>query len=167
MKKTWLLILIICFCAIPLKAQWVDLKVQVQFLPNILAFDRNQLRYGNPVSVGVSSDEALKVFEQIVDQADVNGKKLSFTKLKSSDDVTNYKVVYIDDNMSKDIDKIVEHGKANQILIICKKDELLEKGAGVSFRKVLNKPQIVVNQENCKSQGSNFIANFLKAVIVI
>lgn len=167
MKKAWLILLVICFSAIPLKAQWVELKVQAQFLPNILAFDRGQLRYGNPVSVGVSSDEAMKIFEQIVETADVNGKKLSFTKLKSVEDVTNFKAVFIDDNMSKDIAKIVELGKANQILVICKKDELLEKGAGVSFRKVLNKPQIVVHQENSKSQGANFIANFLKAVVVI
>jgi hypothetical protein len=167
MKKKLFVLFLLIFTVLPMFGQLVDLKIQVQFLPNILAFDRSQARFGNPVSVGVSSDEALKAFGEIQDQANVNGKKIIFTKMDSHDDIAKYKAVYIDDNWGKDMGKIIETAKANQILVICRKEDWLENGGAVSFRKVLNKPQVVVHQENSKALGSSFIANFLKAVIVI
>ena len=166
MKEFLVTCLLLVISCIPLYGQSVDLKVQVQFLPNILAFDRSQLRFGDPVSVGVSSDEALKAFEGLPD-ANVNGRKITFTKMASIDDLAKFKAVYIDENWSKDAEKIIATAKANQILVISRKEDLLENGGAVSFRKVLNKPQIVVHQENSKALGSNFMANFLKAVIVI
>jgi hypothetical protein len=148
-------------------AQAVPASAQVLLVLKITSMDRNFDRFGDPVKIGVSSDAMLSEFKAATG-TQIKGKTFVPEKMNSLDDITNYKVVYIDSNWKNNYDAAAEKAAGSQTLIFAADSDYVESGGGsVSFKVVGGKAKIVLNVGNAKKQGSDFPANFLKVTVVV
>jgi len=132
----------------------------------LLQYDRAQSRFGNPIKIGVSSDDLLKEFNA-KKGTKIAKKDFEVEKMETIDDILKYKVIFVDENWSENYEAISAKSIENKILFIARRDDALAKGAGISFRKVANKPNMAVSVKNVRAQGSNFPANFFKVVVTV
>ncbi|MCP4157482.1 MAG: YfiR family protein [bacterium] len=149
-------------------AQAVPAKLQVKLILKIVSMDRNFGRFGDPVKIGVSSDAVFSEFKANEGKVKVKGKDFIIEKMASLDDITNYKVAYVDKNWSNNYSAAAEKATANKTLIFCNEEDFVVAGGGaISFKVVSGKPKIVINLKNVKDQGTDFPANFLKITVVV
>ncbi len=149
-------------------AQAVPSGIQVKLILKIISMDRNFARYGDPVAIGVSSDKIASEFSALAGKVKVKGKDFTVTKMGSLDDISKYKILYIDDNWKNNYAPAAVAAKGSQSLIFCAEEDYVVSGGGaVSFKVVSGKPKIVLNLGNVKEQGSDFPANFLKITVVV
>lgn len=170
MKNMFSLTLLLTFLLIgvqELKSQTVSMKYQTQLILKILQFDRNHARFGNPITIGASSEEIVDAFKDLGSKSKLGSIPVSVEKMGSVADVGKYKIVYIDDNWSDSYANIAETAKANQILVISRKEDSLKPCGGISFRRVLNKPKILIHNGNLTAQGTKFPGNVMRIAIVI
>jgi len=159
-------IVIITFFSFALKASDINFKLQSKLLLKIISYDKNLARFGDPIKIGVSSNEMLKALK--ANKLKIKGKSFTAEKMKSVDDIANYKVVYIDNNWKDKYNTVAKKAKANSCLVFCNDSNFVESGGGsVSFRLIRSKPKIVVNISNAKDQGTDFSSGFLKITVVI
>lgn len=169
MKKTILLsVIALLLFSTQVFAQDVPLEHQVKLMLKIISMDRNFDRFGDPVKIGVSSDEMLKEVSALVGKMKLKGKEFVVEKMNSVDDVANYKVAYAGSNWASQYSAVSAKAASNQCLIFCQTEEgVLSGGCSVSFKVVDNSPKIVVNLENAKKQGTDFPAGFLQITVVV
>jgi hypothetical protein len=151
-----------------ISAQEVPINLQVKLMLKILSMDRNFSRFGDPIKIGVSSDEFLQELTAIKGKLTVKGKDFIVEKIASPDDVANYKVVYLGKNWAANYNAVSEKAVDNKCLVFCQEETGVTKGGGaVSFKVVDKQPKIVVNVVNAKNQGTDFPAGFLKITVVV
>jgi hypothetical protein len=151
-----------------ISAQDVPINLQVKLMLKILSMDRNFSRFGDPITIATSSDEFLKELTAIKGKLKVKGKDFIAEKIASPDDVANYKVVYLGKNWAANYKAVSEKANENKCLVFCQEEAGVTEGGGaVSFKVVDEKPKIVVNVINAKSQGTDFPAGFLKITVVV
>ncbi len=152
----------------PLAAQEVPFELQVKLILKILEFDRNFDRYGDPIKVGVTSDEVLRGFNAQRETLTIKGRKFMAEMMSSLADVGKYKVVYVDKNWKSDYKAASAKAAENKALMFAREeDAVVSGGAAISFRTVEGKPKIVMAVGAAKNQGADFPANFLQVTIVI
>ena len=151
-----------------ISAQDVPINVQVKLILKILSMDRNFSRFGDPIKIGTSSDEFLQELTAIKGKLKVKGKDFVVEKIASVSDVANYKVVYLGKNWVANYKAVSQVASDNQCLVFCEEAAGVKEGGGaVSFIVVEEKPKIVINVVNAKSQGTDFPAGFLKITVVV
>ncbi len=151
---------------ISLQAGDVNLKLQSKLLLKIVSYDKNFSRFGDPIKIGVSSDEMLTALKAL--GLKIKGKSYAAEKMASPDDIGKFKIVYIDENWKANYAAVTEKAKAAQALVFCNDASFVESGGGaVSFKLINKKPKIVVNLGNAKEQGTDFSSGFLKVTVII
>ena len=149
-----------------LTAGSVNLKLQSKLLLKIVSYDKNFSRFGDPIKIGVSSDEMLAALKGL--GLKIKGKSFAAEKMASPDDIAKFKIVYIDENWKANYGAVADKAKAAQALVFCNDAGFVESGGGaVSFKLINNKPKIVVNLGNAKEQGTDFSSGFLKVTVII
>ncbi len=144
----------------------VPFDIQAKLMLKIIQMDRNFARFGDPIKIGVSSDEMITALKG--SGLTVSGKACVVEKLVSPDDVAKYKVVYIGKTMAGSYAAVAGKAAAAQCLVFCEVEEgVISGGASVSFKVMGTSPKIVVNLENAKKQGTDFPADFLKVTVVV
>lgn len=166
-KIVWFVIVLV-IAIVYLPAQDVPLPLQVKLMLKILSMDRNFDRFGDPIKIGVSSDEFLKELDAVKGKLKIKGSDFEVQKITSPDEVANFKVIYMGkgwaDNYAAASAKAPEH----QCLVFCEEEAGVLKGGGaVSFVVEDGKPIIVINEENAKKQGTDFPAGFLQICKVV
>jgi len=168
MKNKLILILML----IPFVISWgysgeVPMETQTELILKIISMDRNFSRFGDPVKIGTSSQKLLQVLSTNRGRK-IKDKSFVVGKLKSLNDINNYRVIYIGKNWAKDYEAASAIAEKNQALVFCEtEDGVMGGGGAVSFRVVGNKAKIVINLKNARKQGSDFPLGFLKGVVVI
>jgi len=151
-----------------LSAQTVPIDLQTKFILKIASEDKNFARYGNPIKVGVTSDEALNAFKAMEDKLQIKGVNYVTEKISSIDAVSNYKIVHIGPEWSANYSAVAAICKTNKIPMFCTEDApVMSNGASVGFKVLDGKPKIVVNLANANDQGCDFNAGFLKITVVV
>jgi hypothetical protein len=151
-----------------ISAQDVPINLQVKLMLKILSMDRNFSRFGDPIKIGTSSDEFLEELIAVKGKLKVKGKDFIAEKIASADDVANYKVIYLGKNWSDNYKAVSEKANENHCLVFCQDDAgVIDGGGAVSFKVVDDRPKIVINVINAKSQGTDFPAGFLKITVVV
>ncbi|MGD2092920.1 MAG: YfiR family protein [Candidatus Aminicenantes bacterium] len=151
-----------------ISAQDVPMNVQVKLILKILSMDRNFSRFGDPIKIGTSSDEFQEELTAIKGKLKVKGKDFIVEKIASVKDVANYKVIYVGKNWADNYKAVSETASENKCLVFCQEAAGVREGGGaVSFIVVDDRPKIVVNVVNAKSQGTDFPAGFLKITVVV
>lgn len=171
MRKTGALIFLIGFMLIvygsPAFGQELPVSMQAKLMLKIAAMDRNTGRYGDPVKIGVTTDEMLLELNAL-SETRINGRSFDAEKMNSTDDVEGFKLLYIGANWKDDYQEVSSMAERNQNLIFAAEEEYcVRMGAGVAFKMVDGKPKIVVNLDAVKKQGADFPANFLKVTVVV
>jgi hypothetical protein len=165
-NKTRLFIIMVALFSVLAFSQEVPMDLQAKLMLKILSMDRNFNRFGDPVKIGVSSDEFILVLKDM--GLTLKGKEYVVEKLNTLDDIANYKVIYLGKNWEGQYAAASEQAAANECLVFCETEEgVLNGGGSVSFKVVETSPKIVVNIENARKQGSDFPAVFLKTTVVV
>jgi hypothetical protein len=167
-NKLVLVAIVLALLTVKVYSQDVPLPLQTKLMLKICSMDRNFTRFGDPVKIGVSSENFLKELNATKGKMTIKGKDFSAEIMGSPDDISKYKIVYIGKNWESHYGVIADKAKSSQSLVFCETENgVLSGGGAVSFKVVGGKPKIVVNLENAKQQGSDFPANFLKVTVVV
>lgn len=167
-KRLILLVIVLMMVSIYIIAQDVPLNLQVRLMLKVLSMDRNFSRYGDPIKIGVSSDEFFDELAACRGMLQVNGKEFLPEKMASLDDIANYKVIYIGKDWTGNYTAASEKAVENKCLMFCETESGVKRGGGaISFKVVGEKPKIVVNLKNSRSQGTEFPTIFLKNTVVV
>ena len=167
-KKLFVWLTALMILSAYITAKDLPLKFQARLMLKILSLDKNLDRYGDPIKIGVSSDQFLK--ELMAGQGDVKvkGKNFLAEKMTSMDDIAKYKVIYVGKNWADDYPVAAGLAAANKCLMFCEEETgVLIGGGAISFKVVAGKPKIVISLSSARNQGANFPANFLKDIVVI
>lgn len=171
MKHTLLLLITFLFIfgsASGAYSQDVPLSMQAKLIIKIISMDRNMDRFGDPIVIGVSSDEMMEEFNALGGSLLVKDKELKAEKLGSTDEISKFKLVYIGKNWSDRYAAAAGKIKGNRVLAFGEHPDFAELDWGsVSFKAVSGKPKIVVNLANAKDAGTDFPAGFLKITVVV
>lgn len=160
--------ILLAFVSSRIQAQSVPLDLQTKFILKIVSEDKNFARYGSPIKIGVSSDEALKAFKASEGTLQIKGTSYVTEKMSGPDAVGNYKIVHIGPEWAAQYSAIAEKCKAGQIPMFCSEEApVASNGGAVGFKIMDGKPKIVVNLGNAKDQGCDFNAGFLKITMVV
>jgi hypothetical protein len=166
-SKIVLTLVILIFAGSITFGQSVPVSAQVLLVLKIASMDRNFDRFGDPVKIGVTSDVMLSEF-QAVSHLKVKEKKFVVEKMNSLDDISKYKLVYIDANWKNNYSAAADKAGEGQTLIFAAETDYVESGgAAVAFKVVGGAAKIVLNVGNARKQGSDFPANFLKVTVVV
>ncbi len=158
-------LILICFS---LLSQEVPFDLQAKLILKILEFDKNFDRFGDPIKIGVSSDEVLNGLNALKDSLSIKGKKFVAEKMIALADISRYKVVYIDTNWSSEYKNAAKKAIENRCLMFARDENaVINGGAAISFKTVDGKPKIVLAIAAAKEMGSEFPANFLQLAITI
>jgi hypothetical protein len=141
--------------------------LQVKLMLKILCVDRNFTRFGDPIKIGVTSDEFLAVLNGLRGKMEVKGKDFLPEKMLSLNDISKYKVIYVGENWSGQYKEAAERAIVNQSLMFCEVEAGVLAGGAVSFKVVETKPRIVVDINNARKQGTEFPASFLKITVLV
>ncbi|MGE5344290.1 MAG: YfiR family protein [Candidatus Omnitrophota bacterium] len=161
-----LMVVFVALMGIQIYAEGVPADVQAKLMLKIISMDRNFGRFGDPIKIGVSSDEMIGALKST--GMTISGKSFSAEKISSPDDAGKYKVVFIGKNMSGNASAITSKASGRQCLVFSESEDVVVSGGGaVSFKVVGSSPKIVVNLENAKKQGTDFPADFLKVTVVV
>lgn len=169
MKKIILLsVIALMLVSSQMYAADVPLGIQVKLMLKIVSMDRKFARFGDPVKIGVSSDEMVKELTALKGKFKIKKKDFVVEKMGSIDDIAKYKVVYFGKNWASQYADASAKAAGNQSLVFCQtEDGVLNGGAAVSFKVVGKSPKIVVNLENARKQGTDFPSGFLKITVVV
>lgn len=142
----------------------VPKNLQVKLILKIISLDKSFGRFGSPIKIGVSSDEAMGAFSAV--QGTLKVKNVSFTvsKMSAPADASAYRIIYIDNNWSSKSQEVGQLAAAGKILVFCDEDSCLMSagGGGIAFKLVGGKPKIIMNHNNVKGQGSEFPAKYMR-----
>jgi len=142
-----------------LGAQDVPLPIQVKLVLKVTSMDGNFARFGNPVTIGVSSDEALAAFSAVQSTIQIAGVPFIASKMASPADVGRFKVVFVDKNWQGQYAKATAEGKGKGILCFGSEEAFVtDGGGGLAFKLVGGSPKIVAHMGNLKAMGSDFPA---------
>ena len=167
-NKLILLVIVLMIVSIHIIAQDVPLNLQARLMLKVLSVDRNFSRYGDPIKIGVSSDEFLNELTACKGAFQVKGKEIVPEKMISLDDINKYKVIYIGKNWAHIYAQASMWAAENKCLMFCETESgVLHGGGAISFKVVEEKPKIVVNLKNSRNQGTEFPAIFLKNTVVV
>jgi hypothetical protein len=167
-KRLILLVIVLMMVSIYTIAQDVPLNLQARLMLKVLSMDRNFSRYGDPIKIGVSSDEFFKELAVCRGTLQVKGKEFVPEKMVSLDDISKYKVIHIGKNWSHIYTQASLWAAENKCLMFCETEAGVIKGGGaISFKVVGGKPKIVVNLTNSRNQGTEFPEIFLKNTVVV
>ena len=171
MKNRFILFFIVLFLLMLISPAYsvdVPLNLQAMLALKILSMDRNFDRFGDPVKVGVSSDEFLKEFKALEGKLKISGKNFVTEKMASPDDVAKYKVIFVGINWEKNYKAVSQKAVESKCLMFCENEKGVKSGGGaISFKVVSSKPRIVINPGNVKAQGSDFPQSFIKGTVVV
>lgn len=169
MKKRSILLLIPLFLLVA-RAYPVDVPIslQIKLMFKICSMDRNFSRFGNPIKIGVTSDEFLNEFNAVKGKLKIKGSDFEVTKMSSPDDVENCKIVYLGKNWAGNYPSVAKKAAVSKTLVFCQTEEGVDNGgAAISFKVIDKKPRIIVNLGNAKDQGTDFPAGFLKITVLV
>jgi hypothetical protein len=167
-KRLILLVIVLMMVSIYTIAQDVPLNLQARLMLKVLSMDRNFSRYGDPIKIGVSSEEFLNELAACKGTLQVKGKEFVAEKMVSLDDINKYKVIHIGKNWAHIYTQASRWAAENKCLMFCETESGVMSGGGaVSFKVVGEKPRIVVNLKNSRNQGTEFPAIFLKNTVVV
>jgi hypothetical protein len=89
----------------------VPFDIQAKLMLKIISMDRNVARFGDPIKIGVSSDDMLSALKAA--GLTIGGKSYSAEKLASPDDAAKYKVVYVGKGMAANYNAIAAKAAGN------------------------------------------------------
>lgn len=148
-------------------SQTVQRDVQAQLMLKIISLDRNMGRFGDTVTIGVTSDAMLRTLKRF-DKRPIKGKSFTVGLMQTLDDIAAYNVVYIDKNWEKNYKAAGDAAIAKKVLMFCASFKAVERNeAGVAFKTVLGKPRIVMNLGVVKLQASDFPSGLLQLTMVV
>lgn len=167
-KKIILAVIALMVVSAYMIAQDVPLNLQARLMLKVLSMDRNFSRYGDPIKIGVSSDKFLNELVACKGTLQVKGKEFVPEKMASLDDIAKYKVIYIGEEWAKSYTAAAEKAVQSKCLMFCETESgVMHGGGAISFKVAEEKPKIVVNLKNSRSQGTEFPAIFLKSTVVV
>lgn len=167
-KKVILLVTALMVVSAYMIAQDVPLSLQARLMLKVLSMDRNFSRYGDPIKIGVSSDKFLDELEACKGSLQIKGKEFVPEKMGSLDDIAKYKVIFVGAEWAGSYTLASEKATENKCLMFCETESgVMNGGAAISFKVVEEKPKIVVNLKNSRSQGTEFPAIFLRNTVVV
>jgi hypothetical protein len=167
-KRLILLVIVLMMVSIYTIAQDVPLNLQAKLMLKVLSMDRNFSRYGDPIKIGVSSDEFLNELAVCRETLQVKGKEFIPEKMASLDDIAKYKVIHIGKNWDHIYSQASIWAAENKCLMFCETESgVINGGGAISFKVVGGKPKIVVNLKNSRNQGTEFPEIFLKNTVVV
>jgi hypothetical protein len=170
MNKKWfaLILLAALAAALPLRAQEVPFELQMKLIMKILEFDKNFDRFGDPIKIGVTSDDVLTALNAQKNALQVKGKSFIAEKMATPADIAKYHVIYVDKNWSAEYKTAAAKAGDNKALMFTRDEEGVMNGGGaISFKTIEGKPKIMLSIANARTQGSDFPANFLQLTVVI
>jgi hypothetical protein len=129
--KTQLLLLALC-CSITALSQTTNYQVYALFVVNIAKYSAFP-NLSNELQITVYGKS--KVFDELVKQNGkvVNGHPLKVTQAENITDLGQAQIVYLADGKSAALDEILKATEGKAIMIICEREGLYKKGAGLSF----------------------------------
>ena len=167
-KRLILLVIVLMMSSIYTIARDVPLNLQARLMLKVLSMDRNFSRYGDPIKIGVSSDEFLNELAACNGALQVKGKKFVPEKMISLDDIAKYKVIHIGKNWDHIYTQASMWAAENKCLMFCESESgVINGGGAISFKVAGGKPKIVVNLKNSKAQGTEFPEIFLETTVVV
>jgi hypothetical protein len=166
-KKVIPLVIALMFVSAYMIAQEVPLNLQAKLMLKVLSMDRNFSRYGDPIKIGVRSDKFLNELGAFRGTLLVKGKDFAPEEIVSLDDIARYKVIYIGKDWAGNYTEASKKAAENRCLMFCETESGVMHGGSISFKVVGEKPKIVVNLKNSRTQGTEFPAVFLKNTVVV
>ena len=163
MRTISLMVLSVLLLLGGLGAQDVPMALQVKLVLKVTSMDTNFARFGNPVPIGVSSDEALAAFTAVQSAIQMKGVPYTVEKMAAPGDVGRYKVVFVDKNWQSQYQAATQVAQANGVLCFGSEEAFVAAGGGgLAFKLVGTAPKIVANMGNLKAMGSEFPATAAK-----
>ena len=146
-----------------LGAQDVPLPIQVKLVLKVTSMDSKFSRFDNPVTIGVSSDEALAAFTAAQGSIQIAGIPFTAGKMSAVDDVARFKVIYVDKNWQAQYSKATALAKSKGVLCFGSEEAFVaDGGGGLAFKLVGKSPKIVAHMGNLTAMGSEFPATAAK-----
>jgi len=168
MRKSFILLTMIITIYSFMFTQEVPLDLQGKLILKILEFDKNFDSFGDPVKIGVSSDEVYKIFNSLQASITVKGKAIVVEKMNVLADISKFKVIYVDKNWAIDYKGAAQKAIENNCLMFVNDTKIVEQEiAAIGFKLMDNKPKIVIALATAKKMGSDFPASFLQLAVII
>lgn len=143
----------------------------LKLILKILSYDKNFNRYGNPIRIGVSSQDALDAFSALEEKVSIYSKRFEVKKMNSPQDISRFKVIYVDRNWEKHYRSVAKECKEYRVLMFCRDEKNVRKGNGAfSFKydEYEEKTFIILNLNAAFMMGGNFdLEEFVKIRIPI
>lgn len=166
MKRYALTVALFFLVTVVFGGQTIPVHTKTRITVKVLAMDRNNGRYGNPVAVGVSSAAAYQAFKQ--GSFRVRGRRVVPYRMKRLADARRFRVLFIDTNWAGFYQAVSSIAKQNKAIVICINPAPVEQGlATVSFQAIGGKARIMLNLTHAKQVGCSFSARFLKITRVV
>jgi len=164
----------------------VPVDVQYPLLLKILTFDKNlKARVGNEIVCGIVyqkkfrtslnvKDELLRVIDSLA-LRQIDGIPVRYIAIDVGDDFilenaileNNVNVLYIAPVRALDIGKITAISRSKRLLTLTGVPEYVESGLSVAIAARGEKPQIMINLNAAKAEGSDFSSQLLKLAKII
>lgn len=113
-------------------AQTTNYQVYALFVVNIARYSEFPQMQGE---LEIASYGRSKAYDELVRQngKNVNGHMLKVTQTEDLGMLQKANVIYVADNKSSALDEIVKATEGKPVMIICEREGLFRKGAGLSF----------------------------------
>jgi hypothetical protein len=114
------------------EAQTTNYQVYALFVVNIAKYSEFPQLQGE---LEIASYGRSKAYEELVKQngKTVNGHTLKITQTDDIQSLQKASVIYLADNKSSSLDEIMRATEGKPVMIICEREGLFRRGAGLSF----------------------------------
>lgn len=143
-------------------------KTWALIMLKIVSMDKNIERLGNPIDIGVSSNNLYITLKSLENKLKINGKPFITHKITSLKSAAQYKIIYLGKNWGRngftDMETLAENG----CFIFCDDEKgLLFGSASVLFKVIDKYPHVAINLENAEDQGADFRGEELEAIVLV
>lgn len=113
-------------------AQTTNYQVYALFVVNIAKYSEFPQSQGE---LEIASYGKSKAYDELMKQngKNVNGRTLKITQTEDLDALQKASVIYLADNKSSSLDDLIKATEGKPVMIICEREGLFRKGAGLSF----------------------------------
>jgi hypothetical protein len=144
------------------KAQEDVYSLHAMFIHNFIKYTEWP-NGGQQIVVGVINNaSATQTLNQKISSS---AGKVQVKNLKNADEAGNCQVVFVPSTSRGHLARVLELVKGKNILVITEDQDMIRKGAGISFKVVNDKMKFQINQDAIKSSGLKVSGSLLALAV--
>ncbi len=117
--------------------------------------------------IGIIGEDPFGSEIEVIKGKSVKGMALKVRRFEKIEDISDCKILFISASFEKDISRIQEHLKGNNILTVGDTEGFARQGVMVNLIKVENKIRFEINPEAAKAEGLKISSHLLRLAKII